>query len=101
MKRKMEQHEYFTLICTVKDAMNWDCIVEAYTRGLPNVVFTEEHVKSINTLRTAGILDGLRKLDAKWRKAIDDVCAGKPIFDLSDDDKKLVVDVWYRSEFTR
>ena len=96
----MEQREYFDLICTVKEQMNWAFIVEAYTRGLPAGMFTKEQVKSIEVLRTARILDQLVKLDAKWRKAIDDVCAGRPVFQLSDDDKKRVVDVWYRSEFS-
>jgi hypothetical protein len=99
MKRKMEQHEYFALICAVKDATNWGCIVETYTRGLALGFFTPEQAKSINTLRDAGILDGLHKLDAKWRKAIDDVRDHRPIYDLSGDDIKLIVDHWYRSEF--
>jgi hypothetical protein len=99
MKRKMEQREYFELIGAVKEKMNWACITEAYTCGLPAGMFTKEQVKSIETLRAAEILDRLRKLDAKWRKAIDDVCAGRKVYELSDDDKKDVVDFWYRSEF--
>ena len=96
----MKQHEYFDLINTVTAEMNWAIIVEAYTHGLPAGMFTREQVNSIETLRAAGILDGLNKVDAKWRKAIDDVCAERPGDELSSDEKKRVADVWYRSEFS-
>jgi hypothetical protein len=99
MKCKMEQHDYFELIGTVREEMNWAFIVEAYTRGLPAGMFTKEHIKSIEALRAAEILDRQSKLDPKWRKAIDDVSAGRPVHELSEYDKKCVVDVWYRSEF--
>jgi hypothetical protein len=56
--------------------------------------------RRLEALRAAGILDLLNKLDAKWRKALDDVCAGRSVYELSDDDKKRVVDVWHRSEFS-
>jgi hypothetical protein len=100
-KRKMEQREYLDLICAVKEQMNWAFVVEAHrcgTCGLARGMYSKDHIKSIETLQAAGILDGLI-LDAKWRKAIDDVCAGRLVYELSDDDKKRVVDVWYRSEF--
>lgn len=94
------QHEYFDLICTVKEQMNWAFICEAHrcgTCGLAMGMYSREHVNSIEGLRTVGILDGLH-LDAEWRKAIDDVSAGRPVYELSDDDKKNVVDAWYRCE---
>ncbi len=102
-KRKMGLREYDDLICAVKEQMNWAFIVEAHrcgTCGLATGMYSKEHIKSIEVLRAAGILDGLI-LDAKWRNAIDDVCAGRPVHELSggDDDMKRVVDVWYRSEF--
>jgi hypothetical protein len=62
-------------------------------------MYSKEHINSIETLRDAGLLDGLI-LDVKWRGAIDDVCAGRPAYKLPDDDKTRVVDVWYRSEFS-
>jgi hypothetical protein len=100
-KRKMAQREYFDLIGTVKEQMNLAFIAEAHrcgTSGLATGMYSREHIKSIETLRAAGILDGL-KLDTNWRTAIDDVCAGRAVYELSDDDIKSIVDAWYRSEF--
>ena len=97
-KRKMALREYDDLICTVKE--NWGYIVEATIYDIPWP--SREHAKSSEVLRSAGVLDRDLKLDAKWRNAIDDVCAGRPVHELSDhdhDDMKRVVDVWYRSEF--
>jgi hypothetical protein len=97
MMRKMDQHEYFTLVGTVKQKMGWGYIIEAYTCGLPIGMFTREQINSIEALRQAGILDIQNKLDERWRKAIDDVAAGRPVWELPEDDRKSVVDVWYRS----
>ena len=95
MKCKMEPREYRDLIDTVAEPMNWDCIVEAYTRGLAGVI-TREQKESIDALRAVGVLDDMSKLDPKWRKAIDD--AGRPIYEVPD--KKSIVDRWHRSEFS-
>jgi hypothetical protein len=50
---------------------NWPLIAEAYARGLP-MVFRGEQLASIEAITKAEMLDGLR-LDAMWRKAIDEV----------------------------
>jgi hypothetical protein len=95
----MKQHEYFALISLVKEKMNWGYIIEAHTRGLPIGMFTKEQANSLEALREAGTLDHRINLKGKWREAIDDVSAGRPLHELPDDDKKRIVDVWYRSVF--
>ncbi|QPF85009.1 hypothetical protein IC762_01330 [Bradyrhizobium genosp. L] len=96
MKREISYREE----CDLKAIFvtNWIYVSEAYTRGLPTGHFTREQVNSIEALRDAGLLDGM-KLDTKWRRAIDEVSSGRSIHALSDDDKKLIVEAWVRLEF--
>ncbi|MGY3441121.1 hypothetical protein [Bradyrhizobium sp. USDA 4473] len=95
----MKQHEYFDLLDMVSAPKNWAFVAEAYTRGLPNGIFSREQVGSIKALRSASILDEQHKLDGKWREAIDQVATGSAVYDLTNYQKKRIVDCWFWSVF--
>lgn len=94
MKRKMTYGEE----CDLKEIFvaHWAYIAEAYSRGLPTGMYDREQAACVEAIRKAEMLDGDLRLDPTWRKAVDEVSGGRSIYDLSEADKKLIVEAWVR-----